>query len=110
MDMKVYFKEDGDILRGFVEGEIDAYTAPQLREGLDAAEVTEGKQIEVDLTHVNYIDSTGLGVFVAFYKRVQREGGNVRLVGLSERIQRLFEITGLSELMNIQGEKKVKLS
>ncbi|CEA03843.1 anti-sigma B factor antagonist [Lysinibacillus sp. BF-4] len=110
MDMKVYFKEDGDILRGFVEGEIDAYTAPQLREGLDAAEVTEGTQIEVDLTHVNYIDSTGLGVFVAFYKRVQREGGDVRLVGLSERIQRLFEITGLSELMNIQGEKKVELS
>jgi len=108
--MKVYFKEDNDILRGFVEGEIDAYTAPQLREGLDAVEVQQGANIEVDLTNVNYIDSTGLGVFVAFYKRVQREGGDVRLVGLSERIQRLFEITGLSELMNIEGEKKVELS
>lgn len=110
MNMKVYFKEDNDILRGFVEGEIDAYTAPQLREGLDAVEVQQGANIEVDLTNVNYIDSTGLGVFVAFYKRVQREGGDVRLVGLSERIQRLFEITGLSELMNIEGEKKVELS
>lgn len=108
--MKVYFKEDDDILRGFVEGEIDAYTAPQLREGLEAVEVQQGANIEVDLTNVNYIDSTGLGVFVAFYKRVQREGGDVRLVGLSERIQRLFEITGLSELMNIEGEKKVELS
>lgn len=108
--MKVYFKEDNDILRGFVEGEIDAYTAPQLREGLEAVEVQQGANIEVDLTNVNYIDSTGLGVFVAFYKRVQREGGDVRLVGLSERIQRLFEITGLSELMNIEGEKKVELS
>lgn len=110
MNMKVYFKEDNDILRGFVEGEIDAYTAPQLREGLEAVEVQQGANIEVDLTNVNYIDSTGLGVFVAFYKRVQREGGDVRLVGLSERIQRLFEITGLSELMNIEGEKKVELS
>lgn len=110
MNMKVYFKEDNDILRGFVEGEIDAYTAPQLREGLEVVEVQQGANIEVDLTNVNYIDSTGLGVFVAFYKRVQREGGDVRLVGLSERIQRLFEITGLSELMNIEGEKKVELS
>lgn len=110
MNMKVYFKEDNDTLRGFVEGEIDAYTAPQLREGLEAVEVQQGANIEVDLTNVNYIDSTGLGVFVAFYKRVQREGGDVRLVGLSERIQRLFEITGLSELMNIEGEKKVELS
>ena len=110
MNMKVYFKEDNNILRGFVEGEIDAYTAPQLREGLDAVEVQQGANIEVDLTNVNYIDSTGLGVFVAFYKRVQREGGDVRLVGLSERIKRLFEITGLSELMNIEGEKKVELS
>lgn len=108
--MKVYFKEDNNILRGFVEGEIDAYTAPQLREGLDAVEVQQGANIEVDLTNVNYIDSTGLGVFVAFYKRVQREGGDVRLVGLSERVKRLFEITGLSELMNIEGEKKVELS
>ena len=108
--MKVYFKEDNDILRGFVEGEIDAYTAPQLREGLEVVEVQQGANIEVDLTNVNYIDSTGLGVFVSFYKRVQREGGDVRLVGLSERIQRLFEITGLSELMNIEGEKKVELS
>ena len=110
MNMKVYFKEDNNILRGFVEGEIDAYTAPQLREGLDAVEVQQGANIEVDLTNVNYIDSTGLGVFVAFYKRVQREGGDVRLVGLSERVKRLFEITGLSELMNIEGEKKVELS
>lgn len=108
--MKVYFKEDNNILRGFVEGEIDAYTAPQLREGLDAVEVQQGANIEVDLTNVNYIDSTGLGVFVAFYKRVQREGGDVRLVGLSERVKRLFEITGLSELMNIEDEKKVELS
>lgn len=110
MNMKVYFKEDNNILRGFVEGEIDAYTAPQLREGLDAVEVQQGANIEVDLTNVNYIDSTGLGVFVAFYKRVQREGGDVRLVGLSERVKRLFEITGLSELMNIEDEKKVELS
>ena len=110
MDMKVYFKEDDNVLRGYVEGEIDAYTAPQLRDGLEAVEVTEGLNIEVDLTDVSYIDSTGLGIFVAFYKRVQREGGNVRLAGLSERIKHLFKITGLSELMNIEGEKKVKLS
>lgn len=110
MEVKVYFKEDNAVLRGFIEGEIDTFTAPKLRESLETIEVNEKSNIEIDLSGVSYIDSTGLGIFVAFYKRVLREQGQVKLVGLSDRLQRLFDITGLSELMNISADKKVELS
>lgn len=110
MDVAIHFKEDGAKLRGFVEGEIDTFTAPTLRGELEAVKITEGLEIYLDLSKVRYMDSTGLGIFVAFYKRALREKGKVKLIGLSNRLQRLFEITGLSELMDIEIDKKVALS
>lgn len=110
MDMVVNFKKDGTKLYGYVEGEIDTFTASGLREELEAVKITEGMEIKLDLSKVNYMDSTGLGILVAFYKRALREEGKVKIVGLSKRLQRLFEITGLSELMDIETDKKVELS
>ncbi len=109
MDMAIHFKEIDYKLYGFVEGEIDTFTASVLREELEAIKITEGLEIELNLSKVNYMDSTGLGIFVAFYKKALRENGKVKLVGLSNRLQRLFEITGLSDLMDIETDKKVEL-
>lgn len=110
MDVAIQFKEEDAKLRCFVEGEIDTFTASVLRDELEAVKITEGLEIYLDLSKVHYMDSTGLGIFVAFYKRALREKGKVKLIGLSKRLQRLFEITGLSELMDIETDKKVELS
>lgn len=110
MNVNVQFLEDGDVLRGFIEGEIDTYTAPILREELDSIRISNNLLIELDLSKVNYMDSTGLGVFVAFYKRVNRENGHLKLVRLTSRLSRLFDITGLNELMDIESNKKVEQS
>lgn len=110
MNVNVQFREDGNVLFGFIEGEIDTYTAPILREELESIRISNNLSIELDLSKVNYMDSTGLGVFVAFYKKVIRENGQLKLVRLSNRLSRLFEITGLSELMDIESNEKVELS
>lgn len=109
MNVNVQFREDGNIVRGYIEGEIDTYTAPILREELEAVQIREGRLIELDLSKVNYMDSTGLGVFVAFYKKVMKENASLKLVSLSNRLVRLFEITGLSELMNIETDEELEL-
>lgn len=109
MNVNVQFREDGNVTRGYIEGEIDTFTAPILREELEAVQIISGRQVELDLSKVNYMDSTGLGVFVAFYKKATRENVPLRLVGLSSRLVRLFEITGLSELMSIETDEEVEL-
>ena len=73
MNVNVQFREDGSVLRGYIEGEIDTFTAPILREELETVHIVEGREIELDLSKVNYMDSTGLGIFVAFYKKGIRE-------------------------------------
>ncbi|WP_046175782.1 anti-sigma factor antagonist [Domibacillus indicus] len=86
-----------------ISGEIDAYTAPKLRE--TAFPYTEKKEtnLVIDLSEVSYMDSTGLGVFVGLFKSLNANDGTMKLVGLSDRLKRLFDITGLADIMNINS-------
>jgi anti-sigma B factor antagonist len=105
MDLQVELLEENSVQRFKIVGEIDAFTAPILRERLATAEKAIDTQAELDLSEVNYMDSTGLGVFVGFYKAVKANGGHVKIVGVNTRLKRLFDITGLGEVMDIEMEE-----
>ncbi|MBT2681563.1 anti-sigma factor antagonist [Mesobacillus sp. AQ2] len=104
MNISIDVKETESKLAVKVNGEIDAYTAPQLREKLFPLSEKEGVKMVVDLSEVNYMDSTGLGVFVGVFKNVRAHDGEFKIVGLSERLQRLFEITGLADIIDINSQ------
>ncbi|MCF6139347.1 STAS domain-containing protein [Pseudalkalibacillus berkeleyi] len=89
-----------------LNGEVDAYTAPKLKETLIGLTQKEGHKVIVNLSGVDYMDSTGLGVFVGALKSSQQSGSTLILTGMTERVQRLFEITGLTEVMNIEPAAK----
>jgi anti-sigma B factor antagonist len=104
MNILIDVKEKDSVLAVKVNGEIDAYTAPQLREKLFPLSEKEGVKMVVDLSEVNYMDSTGLGVFVGVFKNVRAHNGEFKIVGLSDRLQRLFEITGLADIIDINSQ------
>ena len=105
MDLTVTIttQQDNSIL-GVIGGEIDAYTAPKLREQLLAIDTKSTDKSVLDLAGVGYMDSTGIGVIVAFYKSVIADGGELTLIGLSPRLKRLFDITGLSGIIHVEEE------
>jgi anti-sigma B factor antagonist len=81
-----------------VVGEIDVYTAPQLRERLDA-EIDAGRyDLVVDLSGVSFMDSTGLGVLVGRLKQIRLNDGSMRLVCAHDRVLKVFVITGLDKV------------
>ncbi|MEJ9232673.1 anti-sigma factor antagonist [Peribacillus butanolivorans] len=86
-----------------LKGEIDAYTAPKLRESLFPISEQDNVSIIIDLTEVSYMDSTGLGVFVGAFKSIRAHNGEFTLIGLSERLRRLFDITGLADIIDIKS-------
>ncbi|MCM2677034.1 STAS domain-containing protein [Alkalicoccobacillus plakortidis] len=90
----------------FLSGEIDTYTAPKLREALIPLTEQNGGELIVDLSEVQYIDSTGLGIFVGVLKASDTNGSTLTLIGMSERIKRLFVITGLDEVINIVDRRE----
>ncbi|MEK4487425.1 anti-sigma factor antagonist [Psychrobacillus sp. FSL H8-0484] len=102
MNITIELQQEDMQVKGIIKGEIDAFTAPMLRERLAEIDLKENRHVELNLTDVTYMDSTGLGVFVGFYKSVNESDVHVELTGLSSRLKRLFDITGLGDIMDIQ--------
>ncbi|HEX2046922.1 MAG TPA: STAS domain-containing protein [Acidimicrobiales bacterium] len=84
-----------------VAGDLDCYTAPQLRSALLAL-VEEGTcDVTLDVGGTQFMDSTGLSVLVGGLKRLREGGGNLVLKEPSAATLRLFEVTGLSTVFDI---------
>lgn len=93
-----------------VGGEVDVATAPRLREQLIGL-VNEGShRIVVDLTAVDFLDSTGLGVLVGRLKLVRNHSGWLRIVCSNDRILRVFRITGLDKVFGIHDSLEEALA
>jgi anti-sigma B factor antagonist len=84
-----------------LEGEVDVFTAPSLRQAIMDQAENGSKQLLVNLEKVEYLDSTGLGILIGGNKRLAEAGGALLLVGPSARIRRLFEITQLNTILRI---------
>ncbi|MDQ6937643.1 MAG: STAS domain-containing protein [Actinomycetota bacterium] len=84
-----------------VQGEVDVYSAPSLRDRLKSLIDSSQPDLIVDLSGIAFIDSTGLGVLVGGQNRAQESGGVLRVVCPQERILKLFRITGLDEVFSI---------
>ena len=84
-----------------VQGEIDMYTPPRLRELLIDLVSKGSYQLVVNLEKVGFLDSTGLGVLVGGLKRVRAHDGSLDLVCTQQRILKIFRITGLTEVFGI---------
>ncbi len=101
MDLKLgHYDKDG-IEVVDVEGEIDIYTAPRLRELLIDLVSKTSYQLVVNLDKVGVLDSTGLGVLVGGLRRVRAHDGSLDLVCTQQRILKIFRITGLTEVFGI---------
>ena len=96
MDLLLTTRAEGRCTVIEAVGEIDVYTAPQLREQFLALVNAGEHHLILDLEKVEFVDSTGLGVLVGALKRVRRHEGSLRLVCTRENIIKVFRITGLT--------------
>ncbi|TQN28700.1 anti-sigma B factor antagonist [Haloactinospora alba] len=101
MDLKLDHYTEGDTEIVVVEGEIDVYTAPRLRELLIDLVNKGNFHLVVNMEKVEFLDSTGLGVLVGGLKRVRAHDGTLDLVCTQERILKIFRITGLTKVFGI---------
>lgn len=81
-------------------GNLDIATAPTVRAALLEASET-AHDIIVDLTGLEFIDSTGLGALIGAHRRALEHDGKVRLVVREGPIARLLNITGLVRVFSV---------
>jgi len=102
MDLKLEVAKEKNYTLITVHGEIDLYNAKELKERVSVAEVSASSpNLILDIKDVDYIDSTGLGILIGIKRRATERNGKLALVLHSDRINKLFEITGLNKIFTI---------
>ncbi len=92
------------------DGDFDLKVCPELK-ALLAADLKHDRGIHVcfDLCKTSFIDSSGLGLILWVYKETAPYGGKVSVVNVTASAERLFDIAGLSRLLNIRRKGRERL-
>lgn len=98
MTVTISSKEAGTTRIG-IEGELDTMTVGDLRSQIDKLVAKEPKRVEVDLSALRMLDSSGVGALVSLYKRVRAYGGEVVMVGLRDQPLAIFRLLRLDRVM-----------
>ena len=101
MDFALSTSRAGEWAVVAVAGELDVYTAPALEEAIGELVDQGTHDIVVDLTTVTFMDSTGLGLLIKALKWTREKQGSLRIVANTERVLKVFRITGLESVLAI---------
>ncbi|MFH1837182.1 MAG: STAS domain-containing protein [Candidatus Omnitrophota bacterium] len=99
--MKIRSDNKGGIPILRIEGDVDMGTSPEMKKYFDKVTAARPKEIIANLEKVDYMDSSGLATMVEVYKVMKQNEGIIKLVGLSDKVRGLFEITKLDKLFKI---------
>jgi anti-anti-sigma factor len=91
-DFSLDVLDEGDACRVVLHGEIDLGSAGHAQDALLAA-CRAGRRIEVDMTDVSFLDSSGLQALVAVRRRADEDGCECVVVAVSEPVRRVLELT-----------------
>ena len=92
-------KDDFSII--YLNGFLDAHTAPKLEEALKNLIENEQYKIIVNFEELEYISSAGLGVFMAFIEEIREKNGDIKLCCMKPRVFSVFDLLGFPLLFDI---------
>jgi anti-sigma B factor antagonist len=85
-----------------VFGELDVATAPRLCALIDAARIHRVKRLMIDMTGVDFCDSTGLRALMGASREIRVSGGRLAIACLpGSAVARLFDIVGARETLRV---------
>lgn len=99
MELKAHENETTLILE--LRGRFDAYGAPQVVKWFDENLKPERANLVIDLSGVDFVDSTALAALVQGMKRARQANGDLRLCGLQQPVRIIFELTRLDKAFDI---------
>lgn len=100
--MKQFIRsDDGDTTTIQISGKLDVLTAPEMQPIIDELVAEQRPRVIVDLSGVDLIDSSGVAAIVALYKRVQQEGGEVKVVGVRDQPLAIFKLLRMDKVFKL---------
>jgi anti-anti-sigma factor len=110
MKINLRSKEGSEILD--IQGDIDLYTSPQLRDRFQELAAQKKGTVIANLKNVSYIDSSGLATFIEAYQRLSQAKGRLILCHLNATVKSVFEIARLEDVLTLAAteEEALKLA
>lgn len=98
--MKIKARVYNGVLYVLLCGELDEHTASYVRDEMDKAFLEKGfSQIIIDLSELDFMDSTGIGVLIGRYKKMRDKKIPIYICNPSSHAEKIFKMTGLYNLM-----------
>jgi len=99
--MNINVTSRGDIHVLELSGELDYHSSPELREKLTELTAKQAPKILVNLSGVEYMDSSGIATFVEAFQKTKRYQGRLILAALTATVRGVFEIAKLDSIFEI---------
>ena len=108
--MEITVREEGNVTILNLNGRLDLATGWTLKEQIKKLFEKEKTSIHINLSEVEFINSSGLGVLVSIMKETRLKKGRLTLSNLASYVQEIFEITQLSHIFEIFVTEKEAIS
>ena len=102
VELKVTCRPQGEYVVMSVQGEIDLYTVPRLQRELAGVLASAGPvRLVVDLSGVDFCDSTGVNVLLAAHRQARETGGDLELAAPRPAVRKILQVTGLEAVFTV---------
>lgn len=99
--MEINRRESGEIIIFDINGEIDLYNAPEIKDKIKEEMNKNKVNIIINLDKVSYIDSSGIGVLISSLSNLKKVGGALKLINVYASVRKVFELTKLTSFFDI---------
>jgi anti-anti-sigma factor len=97
--MESEFQVEGGALRVRLSGRLTGEGAAPLFQDI-LSFLPKSRQVIVNMARVEYVSSSGIGQMVSLYKDLRDRGGALVIAGASERVKGLFDLAGMSQIID----------
>ena len=108
--MEIESRTENGIAIVELEGSLDTNTSTDAQEHLDGLMDAGQTKIVIDFQNVDFVASSGLRILLATAKRLKANGGSLRICGLNESVNEVFEMSGFSTILNVFDSREDALS
>ena len=108
--LDIGIRVEGDMAIIDLKGEINAFAEAALINAYMEAHATEAKFLALNFSDVEYINSTGIALIVSLLAKARKDDQEVIAFGLTDHFQNIFEITRLSDFMQIVPDETAALA
>ena len=109
--MEISQREKDGITILDIQGEIDLYNAPEIKDIIQKLIEAQKYNVIINLEKVSYIDSSGIGALISSLSNLKKYQGGLKIINVYASVKKVFELTKLTSFFDIyesEGEALAK--